>query len=159
MNAGTRRRGFVAVGLGATTTAGLVTLAGATGLSALAVVVLREAVGLGGTFLVVLGDGRLVAIEVMPTVGTCKVVGVDVDVDADVDVGAEADAGSDAVWSWVGVRLATDDRPAPAQPATINERPAAPTRVRAAYLRTCLISTHASEHHNVERSTFDMMAR
>jgi len=48
--------------------------------------------------------------------------------------------------------------PAPEQPASANERAAAPARERAAYERTCLTRTHASEPINPMRSTFGMMA-
>lgn len=47
---------------------------------------------------------------------------------------------------------------APEQPASANESAAAPARERAAYERTCLTRTHASEPINPMRSTFGMMA-
>ncbi|MEP7018763.1 MAG: hypothetical protein ABI899_12180 [Actinomycetota bacterium] len=48
--------------------------------------------------------------------------------------------------------------PAPAQPATINEVTAAPTRERAAYHRCSSTRTHGSERIDAKRSKLGMMA-
>jgi len=48
--------------------------------------------------------------------------------------------------------------PAPAQPATINEVTAAPTRERAAYQRCCPTGTHGSEWNRAKWSKLGMMA-
>jgi len=48
--------------------------------------------------------------------------------------------------------------PAPAQPATINEAAAAPTRERAAYQRCSSTGTHGSEWNHAKWSKLGMMA-
>jgi hypothetical protein len=48
--------------------------------------------------------------------------------------------------------------PAPAQPATINEVTAAPTRERAAYQRCSSTGTHGSEWNHAKWSKLGMMA-
>jgi hypothetical protein len=48
--------------------------------------------------------------------------------------------------------------PAPAQPATINEVTAPPTRKRAAYQRCCPTGTHGIEWNHAKWSKLGMMA-
>jgi hypothetical protein len=82
--------------------------------------------------------------------------GVDVVEGAGVDVvkGTVVDVVEGAV---VGVVDGTP-APAPAQPATINEVTAAPTRERAAYQRCSSTGTHGSEWNRAKWSMLGMMA-
>jgi hypothetical protein len=72
----------------------------------------------------------------------------------DVVVGTVVDVVVGTVVGVVDVTLA----PAPAQPATINEVTAAPTRERAAYQRCSFTGTHGSEWNHAKWSKLGMMA-
>jgi hypothetical protein len=88
-------------------------------------------------------------VELMEGAGVDVVEGTDVDVveGTDVDVVEGAD---------VGVVDGTLT-PAPAQPATINEVTAAPTRELAAYQRCPSTRTHGSEWNHAKWSKLGMM--
>ena len=91
-----------------------------------------------------------VVVELVEGVGVDVIDGTAVDVaeGTDVDVAEGTDDGV------VDGRLA----PAPAQPATINEVTAAPTRERAAYQRCSSTGTHGSEWNRAKWSKLGMMA-
>jgi hypothetical protein len=82
--------------------------------------------GFDGATRVGVDDERLGVVDVMESEGSGN-------------VGADAGTGADTA-----VPTLAEPRP-PAQPATMIERTAAPTRERAAYQRACLTTTHASE--------------
>jgi len=74
----------------------------------------------------------------------------------DVEVGEDADVevvGGAEAWLVNGTLA-----PAPAQPATINEKAAAPAREHPAYQRCCPTGTHGSEWNHAKWSKLGMMA-
>ena len=103
----------------------------------------------GAAVLAGLGTGDLV-------VERTAAVGVDLAEGAGVDVVDRSAVGM-AEGADVGVVNGTL-APAPAQPATINEKTAAPAREHPAYQRCCPTGTHGSEWNHAKWSKLGMMA-
>jgi hypothetical protein len=103
----------------------------------------------GAAVLAGLGIGDLVVERTAAAdVGPAEGAGVDVVEEADVKVVGGAEA-------WVANGTLA---PAPAQPATINEKAATPAREHPAYQRCCPTGTHGSEWNHAKWSKLGMMA-
>jgi hypothetical protein len=103
----------------------------------------------GAAVLAGLGTGDLVVERTTATgVGLADGAWADVAAGADVEVVGDAEA-----WVVNGTLA-----PAPAQPATINEKAAAPAREHPAYQRCCPTGTHGSEWNHAKWSKLGMMA-